>query len=379
MAAAVTVTVVDSLDLLVECLELLENTYEDSIIRTPYMYCAVKGDKVSRYGSVSLLQIYHQSQNVIFLIDIQVLGGKAFTVSSNAGLTLKSLLESNTMPKCFFDVRNDADALKSHFGIGLRSVQDLQLVEVASRWHSKTEYWGLSRCIEEHTGLQKAAFEDWKTTELRYEALTLPKHGGSPETSKARPLQQEIIDYYCLTILYLPILYRIYSNKLKEGRRERVMMETCKQIEIAQSPSYDPYSKDKNRTPWAQKSGLISKSIAAPWRSTVGDHSSATHGNTSRGAEKVDGPPSGTVPEVMETKECSNAGSCGPVENTNDSTPKEEEKADGQAEVQSHPDSDSSSEGWTTVVNGRRGFGRGGSSARGEGRTHDYVHAPRAS
>lgn len=222
------------------------------------------------------------------------------------------------------------------------------------------------------------------------------------------------------------------------------MKETCKQIEIAQSPSYDPYSKDKSRTLWAQSnseslqnaddipqdntrligtmaqkiiskelaedgssiptttqsssidtetwtcstchaslqrehreshlrdkphldkvnSGLISNSTAALWRSPVANHPSDTRGNTLRGARKVGSPSSGTIPGAIETEESGKARSSEPVETSEKGTMKEEEKvADDRAiKVQHHPDSASSSEVWTTVVNRRRGFGRGGSS-----------------
>ncbi|KAL8779348.1 MAG: hypothetical protein Q9213_006991 [Squamulea squamosa] len=108
-------------------------------------------------------------------------------------------------------------------------------------------------------------------------------------------------------------------------------------------------------------------------------HFSDTRDDTSSGAGKVDNRPSGTVPKAIGTTKSSKLGSSEPVETSDKSPTRKEEKADAQAKVHSLPDSDSSSEGWTTVVKGRRGFGRGGSSSHGVGRMHDYIHAPRAS
>jgi exonuclease 3'-5' domain-containing protein 1 len=44
------------------------------------------------------------------LIDIHILGGKAFSTAGASGKTLKGILESDSIPKVFFNVRNDSDA-----------------------------------------------------------------------------------------------------------------------------------------------------------------------------------------------------------------------------------------------------------------------------
>jgi len=48
---------------------------------------------------------------VIGLIDVLVLGKQAFTTVSNNRKALKSILEDPDIPKCAWDVRNDADVL----------------------------------------------------------------------------------------------------------------------------------------------------------------------------------------------------------------------------------------------------------------------------
>lgn len=48
-------------------------------------------------------------------------------------MTPKDILENENIPKVFFDVRDDFDALFAHFGVALKVVEDIQLMESASR------------------------------------------------------------------------------------------------------------------------------------------------------------------------------------------------------------------------------------------------------
>jgi exonuclease 3'-5' domain-containing protein 1 len=77
------------------------------------------------------------------LIDVFILRKLAFTTASNNGKTLKSILEDPDVPKCAWDVRNDADALWALYHIGLAGVTDIQLLENASHTGDKTYIRGL--------------------------------------------------------------------------------------------------------------------------------------------------------------------------------------------------------------------------------------------
>lgn len=76
-------------------------------------------------------------QNHVYLIDIYKLGADAFNIGASNGHTLKSVLESTAIPKLFFPVRNDFDALHSLYQIALANVDDLQLLELATRASAK--------------------------------------------------------------------------------------------------------------------------------------------------------------------------------------------------------------------------------------------------
>jgi exonuclease 3'-5' domain-containing protein 1 len=121
----------------------------------PHLYIDLEGINLSRHGSISILTLYDRSQPHVYLVDVYTLGFAAFTTPSatcktlpssdmdvidadSLGMaphfiTLKSILESQNIPKVFFDVRNDSDALFSCFGIRLQGVQDLQVMELASK------------------------------------------------------------------------------------------------------------------------------------------------------------------------------------------------------------------------------------------------------
>lgn len=85
-------------------------------------YVDLEGIRLSRDGTISLVQIFVQEEGVVYLIDIFTLGAKAFTTPGSTGTTLKSILESPSATKYFFDVRNDSDALFSLYGIKLAGI-----------------------------------------------------------------------------------------------------------------------------------------------------------------------------------------------------------------------------------------------------------------
>ncbi|TVY15299.1 hypothetical protein LARI1_G007921, partial [Lachnellula arida] len=100
----------------------------------PSLYIDLEGVHLSRFGSISILQLLVAPTNETYLLDVHVLGYKVFSAPGTNGSTLKDILESASIPKVFFDVRNDSDALFSHFNIKLSGVIDLQLMELATRY-----------------------------------------------------------------------------------------------------------------------------------------------------------------------------------------------------------------------------------------------------
>lgn len=248
-ARSMVVVVVNSTNSIIAFLDCLE----DLSSTPPSLYCDLEGIKLSRHGSISIFQVFVPPKKCTFLIDVHVLGETAFITTNDSGLTFKSVLESASIAKVFFDVRNDADALYAHFGIGLQGVRDLQLMEVASRWSSKAVVFGLATCIEKDSGLRIVDKQSWKDLKQRGQALFSPEHGGSYEVFNIRPLRQDIMDYCTQDVVRLPTLYNVYSRRLSAAWARKVLTETEKRVAMAQSASYDPHSKNKVRSPWAGK------------------------------------------------------------------------------------------------------------------------------
>lgn len=96
------------------------------------LYLDLEGNSLSRYGTISLITILIHPQKVVRIIDILALGKLAFTTVSNNGNTLKSIFEDPDVPKCAWDIRNDADALWALYQVSLVGVTDIQLLAMAT-------------------------------------------------------------------------------------------------------------------------------------------------------------------------------------------------------------------------------------------------------
>ncbi|KAI4168000.1 MAG: hypothetical protein LQ346_009067 [Caloplaca aetnensis] len=252
------VSIIDSPRSIVALLDMLGHLPETP----PFLYCDLEGVHLGRHGSVSLIQVFVLPSSCTFLIDVHVLGKNAFLLSNEVGLTLKSILESEFIPKVFFDVRNDADALYAHYGIRLQCVSDLQLMENGSRRSSKARpllpkrlLASLSYCIENDACLDKKVKKVWQTTKQRGLSLFAPQHGGSYDVFNHRPLAKDIIDYCTQDVTYLPVLYAVYVTKLSQKWSDLVSDESRNRVATAQTASYDPHGKNKGRSPWAAEAG----------------------------------------------------------------------------------------------------------------------------
>ncbi|MCJ1239609.1 hypothetical protein MMC14_007607 [Varicellaria rhodocarpa] len=88
----------------------------------PSLYLDLEGINLSRHGSISIIELFVFPLNHVYLVDVHVLGEKAFSTLGSDSRTLKVILESTDILKVFFDVRNDFDALYSLFDIKLAGV-----------------------------------------------------------------------------------------------------------------------------------------------------------------------------------------------------------------------------------------------------------------
>jgi exonuclease 3'-5' domain-containing protein 1 len=178
------------------------------------------------------------------------LKGEAFSTSASNGHTLKSILESKDIPKAFFDIRNDSDALYSLYGIMVANIWDIQLMELATRSFSKRCINGLAKCIERDLPMTASEHRHWKTSKEKGVKLFAPEHGGSYEVFNVRPLSQEIKEYCMEDVRLLPRLWSHYSSKLKPHWVKKVEGATLDRIKLSQSAGFNGKGRHMALGPW---------------------------------------------------------------------------------------------------------------------------------
>ena len=160
------------------------------------LYLYLEGVKLVRHDSISIISLYVLPRKKIYLVDIHRLGKTAFSTTNSSTTSLKTILESPTIPKAIFDIRNDSDALFSHYEIFVDGIKDLQLMELATRKDSKDFVAGLAKCIEKDSPVSTAVKVEWQRTKEGASRLYDPKKGGRYEIFNERPMRSEIVHLY---------------------------------------------------------------------------------------------------------------------------------------------------------------------------------------
>ena len=189
--------------------------YTSTICKLEPLFVSIAGSKLCRNGSISLVQVFIPRLNVLFIIDISVLGERAFSVEGS-GQTFKQILESPEIEKVFFDVRNSSGALHSLYGIRLSGVHDLQLLELAT-CHDKSRVHSLYKCVQESAELSKEKRRRWMNSRNMVSRLYTPKNGAGFQILEERPLAEDIKVYCAQNVLVLPDLWEEYRNRLSSG------------------------------------------------------------------------------------------------------------------------------------------------------------------
>jgi exonuclease 3'-5' domain-containing protein 1 len=189
-----------------------------------------------------------------YIVDVHVLGGEVFSTTNTTGNSLKTILESANIPKVFFDIRNDSDALYSHYHVCVNGIVDLQLLELATRSDSLDFVAGLAKCIQKDSTASSEAIQIWKRTKESVSQLYDPSKGGRYEVFNERPLRPEILQYCRQDVELLPMLWEVYSSKLRVPEngfwRSMVREATRERIRLSQSKGYDGQAKSKVCGPW---------------------------------------------------------------------------------------------------------------------------------
>lgn len=253
VSAQTDIIVVDSATTLLSLLDNLISLAVDP----PSLYLNLEEVKLGRHCSISIISLY-VSRKKIYLINIHRLGKTAFSTTNSSATSLKTILESPTIPKVIFDIRNDSDALFSQYEISVDGIKDLQLMELATRKGSKDFVAGLAKCTEKNSPVSTAAKAEWQRTKEGASRFYDPRKGGRYEIFNERPTRSEIVQYCACDVALLPGLYNVYNAKLRlpgeNFGQVQVRGATKDRIKLSQSPGYDGQAKTKVCGPWDKES-----------------------------------------------------------------------------------------------------------------------------
>jgi exonuclease 3'-5' domain-containing protein 1 len=154
------------------------------------------------------------------------------------GYSLRKLLESHSTRKVIFDVRNDSDALFSHFKVSLNGAVDLQMMEFFYEGRSGQALASLKHCIEQHAKLPTEILRHWSLVKGAM-ADSMRNIGPEDLPSQRRPLAADLIQYAVGDVEYLPLLYKKFSGRLTKEAWKAVKSETGQRLQESRKPDYD--------------------------------------------------------------------------------------------------------------------------------------------
>lgn len=247
---------IDSQESVVSLLEKLEG----SPVQPPFLFVDLEGVNLSRQGSVAIMQVLMPPDPSVHLIDIHNLQEEAFQTETREGLSLKALLQSDKFVKIFFDVRNDSDALYSHFDVNLSCVVDLQVLEYATRPSHGNLVNGLVKCVSQLPEIGMTELAEWKSVKDQGHKLIAPERGGRYEVLQERPLSADVVKYCVQDVLMLPKLLLSYSQRLDPSLAMKAHEETLRRIRLSQTPGFNGKGQHMARAPvhiWQRYAGHL--------------------------------------------------------------------------------------------------------------------------
>ncbi|CAK7239429.1 MAG: hypothetical protein STHCBS139747_000859 [Sporothrix thermara] len=229
---------------------------------TSIVYVQLHGRRLSRHGELSLIAIRCYPHKEIHVIDVQALGPETFTAKSVFGLTLRSIFENPRLRKCFWDVRDAADAVWAHHGVRLQGVIDLQLFENACRHCPNVQQTESQTYVR---SLETAIGQDLQlpSKELIYNArLRQTIASRAPSTAfRLRPLDSDTVEFCAYGIRYLPSLYLVYIRRVTAAWLPKIKEETMRRVNIPLEKAYDPDSPSKAFGPWGPENAKKAKTL----------------------------------------------------------------------------------------------------------------------
>ncbi|KAK6499430.1 hypothetical protein TWF506_004058 [Arthrobotrys conoides] len=231
------------------------------IPKPPSVCLGVKGYKLSRFGTISLMTIYLSAVRTTYVIDMHRLGSDVFSTPGVAfkHSTLKRILEDPEIKLIIYDCRNINDALYSKYGVDLSGVIDVQLYELALTPQRNRMYLkSLASALEHTRVLSPAQLERWKRFRDVGDSLLAPPDGIC--AFHERPVRPDILEYCVQDVVHLPGIYwnlfrQILASQNSMLWEYRIDHETTNRLNLAKAPYYDG-SKTNEQTYMAPSSWL---------------------------------------------------------------------------------------------------------------------------
>ena len=196
---------------------LMLDGIEGQQVDPPTLYLDVQGINIAPHNSISLVVLFNLALDHIYFVDLFLLGAAAFNTPNKSGTTLRSVLESDKVPKVFFGLTTQRAAFKTHFNIALRNATDIQLLK-AVRAPPNT-YVTLDYCVEQDGQLPKRGLQDWKEARAKARKMfTGPV--GSDVCFLNRDLAPDIVVYCIQNVAQLPILWHVYLRSYKGSQAD---------------------------------------------------------------------------------------------------------------------------------------------------------------
>ncbi|KAJ3534716.1 hypothetical protein NMY22_g6798 [Coprinellus aureogranulatus] len=236
----------DTLDLVRACISDLSNDkgQHASNIAEPCIAVGMKGAKLSRNGRVCLMQLKASHSNIVWLLDVTVLGQAGFTHRNTDEISIRLILETIMYKKILWDVRRNAEALWHIHAIDMKNILDIQLLEVAVRKSNK-------ECSERLTSLAQAiplylgdSIEEWSRIKKAGERRIDPEQGGSREAFEQRPLPRALEKYAAQDVRFLASLRKELMGRL--GRNVRGKPKWERRVEVVSQQLVDEAKRPPN-------------------------------------------------------------------------------------------------------------------------------------
>ncbi|KAF4474663.1 hypothetical protein FAGAP_12768 [Fusarium agapanthi] len=237
---------------LADGIAVLNASHESEV---PLLYIDIEPRSLGASGELNLLTIIlcHGPEYScrLYIVDVNRLANQAFSTRGYYGASLRSILDSASYQKVFFDVCYGSYILYTQYGIKLQSVRDLQLMENASsslkRHRPQLEpFEPLIQKLLVHGRSRKR----WLVHKFNGEWLF--KYGaGAPHLAfQKRPVIDNIGLYCCRNARFMPELHLKLSRVGLFGMMDMVAQESQNRVDDSQRDGYNPFANGRFRNPW---------------------------------------------------------------------------------------------------------------------------------